>query len=163
VRDHPRSSRYGRPATFHSGGGGLVSTAADYLRFAQMLLNGGVLGDKRILRPETVAAMTTNQLEERLTPIWFGGLPLPGTGFGLGVSVRIAPSAPPYPGAVGEYGWPGAASTIFWVRPDEELIGMVLTQRMPFSMETVLAVRPHIDGAIVEKAAVRREPVGADR
>jgi CubicO group peptidase (beta-lactamase class C family) len=160
VFDHPKRSRFARAATFFSGGAGLVSTASDYLRFAQMLLNGGVLGDQRILKASTVVAMTTNQLDKKLIPIRFGGFPLPGTGFGLGVSVRVAPSAFPYPGAVGEWGWAGAASTSFWVRPDEELIGIVLTQHMPFTVVPVMAVRPLVDGAIVDGAAATRERAG---
>jgi len=149
IVDHPGSSRFGRPATLFSGGGGLVSTATDYLRFAQMLVNGGVLGRTRILKSETVAAMTSNQLEKKLVPIRFGATPMPGTGFGLGVSVRIASSPLPFPGAVGEYGWAGAASTSFWIVPGEEMVGMVMTQLMPFSVTPQIAVKRFMDGAVI--------------
>jgi CubicO group peptidase (beta-lactamase class C family) len=132
----------------------MVSTASDYLRFAQMLLNGGALGKTRILKSETVAAMTTNQLEESLVPIRIGPLPMAGTGFGLGVSVRVADS--PMLGPAGEYGWAGAATTNFWVQPDRELIGIILTQHMPYSLVPLMAVRPHVEGALVEEAAAVR-------
>jgi CubicO group peptidase (beta-lactamase class C family) len=144
VVDDPAKSRYGRPATFFSGGGGLVSTGADYLRFAQMLLDGGILGETRILEAKTVKAMTSNQLDEDLIPIRMGGFPLAGTGFGLGVSVRVARSA----------------STNFWVVPDEELIGMVMTQHMPYSAVPMMTVKPLVEGAVVKEA---REGAGVGK
>jgi CubicO group peptidase (beta-lactamase class C family) len=132
--ESPAASRYASPPSFLSAGGGLVSTAMDYLRFAQMLLNGGELDGVRLLRPETVALMTRNQLPDSAVPIDFGfeQVPdFPGTGFGLGFSVRVDLSHPELAGSLGEYGWGGAASTRFWVAPREQLIGLVMTQLMP--------------------------------
>jgi CubicO group peptidase (beta-lactamase class C family) len=163
VVDLPAKSRFGKPATFFSGGGGLVSTAADYLRFAQMLLNGGILGETRVLKAETVKAMTSNQLEKKLIPIRLAGFPLFGTGFGLGVSVKVIKSRFRPNDRIGEYGWSGAASTNFWVLPDEELIGLVLTQHMPYSTVPVMAVKPIINGAIKREAEAPREPAGVGK
>ncbi len=129
--DEPESSTYRRSPSLLSGGGGLVSTTRDYLRFCQMLLNGGRLNGVQILRPETVALMTRNHLPEKLVPIGFGLVKRPGVGFGLGFSVRVEATGDEPPGAVGEYGWGGAASTLFWISPREEMIGIAMTQRMP--------------------------------
>ena len=119
---------------FLSCGGGLVSTAEDYLRFCLMLGGGGALGGVRLLQPETVAEMTRNQLPEALIPIRkapqerYNGL-----GFGLGFSVRVRPSGF-VPGAeTGEYGWIGGASTEFTISPRSGLVIITLTQFMPFS------------------------------
>jgi CubicO group peptidase (beta-lactamase class C family) len=163
VLDDPATSRYRRPATLLLGGQGLVSTARDYLRFAQMLLNGGVLGKTRILKASTVKAMTTNQLDKKLVPIRIGGLPLAGNGFGLGLSVRVDRSPIPPFGTVGEYGWAGAATTSFWVVPSEKLIGMVLTQRMPYSVLPGMTVKPLVAAAIVREKKVEPEKAGATK
>jgi CubicO group peptidase (beta-lactamase class C family) len=91
VVDDPATSRYRTRRKYLSGGGGLVSTARDYARFCQMLLNGGELQGVRLLRSETVKEMTRNQLPIEALPMRLGGFPLPGTGFGLGVSDRVRP------------------------------------------------------------------------
>ncbi|MDE0230532.1 MAG: serine hydrolase [Spirochaetaceae bacterium] len=119
---------------FLSCGGGLVSTGPDYLRFCLMLAGGGALGGVRLLRPETVARMTRNQLPAALLPIRKAPQErYDGLGFGLGFSVRVAPSGF-VPGAeVGEYGWIGGASTEFTVSPRSGLVIITLTQFMPFS------------------------------
>jgi CubicO group peptidase (beta-lactamase class C family) len=133
---------------FLSGGGGLVSTARDYLRFAQMLQNGGELEGRRLLRAETVREMTKNQLPAEALPISVGKIALPGLGFGLGVSVRLdTKSSEPDPDA-GEYGWSGAASTYFWVAPHSDMVVVVLQQLEPFSMDLQAALRPVIYAAI---------------
>src|SRR5437016_10364453 len=88
VIDAPTASRYRAQRKYLSGGGGLVSTARDYSRFCQML-NGGTLQETRVLRPETVREMTTNQLPAESLPMNLNGFPQPGLGFGLGVSVRL--------------------------------------------------------------------------
>ena len=122
------------PPRFLSNGGGLVSTASDYLRFCLMLTGGGVLDGVRLLQPDTVAAMTRNQLPPELIPIRkqpqerYEGL-----GFGLGFSVRVRPSAFVPASQVGEYGWIGGASTEFWVSPASDLIVVTLAQYMRFS------------------------------
>ena len=117
-----------------SGGGGLVSTPADYIRFAQMLLDDGALGDVRILQPGTVAMMTENRLPEAMTPIEVSGVFPPAFGFGLGVAVLEEPAATPAADHEGSYFWAGVANTFFWVDPEADLIAMVWTQVEPFLM-----------------------------
>ncbi len=118
-----------------SGGGGLVSTAADYHRFTQMLLRRGELDSVRILGPRTVAYMTRNHLPGGTDMAHFsnpiGAEPEPGVGFGLGFSVVIDPAALKMPCSAGEYAWGGAASTEFWVDPVEELTVLFFTQLLP--------------------------------
>ena len=119
---------------FLSCGGGLVSTAHDYLRFCLMLSGNGTLGGVPLLQPATVARMTRNQLPAALLPIRKAPQErYDGLGFGLGFSVRVAPSGF-VPGAeVGEYGWIGGASTEFTISPRSGLVIITLTQFMPFS------------------------------
>jgi CubicO group peptidase (beta-lactamase class C family) len=123
---------------FLSGGGGLVSTASDYHRFAQMLARGGELDGVRLLGPRTVEYMAANHLPGNADLSTFGR-PLfaettfDGVGFGLGVSVTLDPVAAKVPGSVGDFGWGGAASTAFWVDPVEDLTGVFLTQLLPSS------------------------------
>ena len=136
LEDDPQDSPYGKPATFFSGGGGLVSTAADYLRFCLMLQNGGVLDGARLLGPKTVELMTQNHLPkgQDLTEVsvgLFGEVEMQGTGFGLGFSVNLGPDRQGEIGSAGEYAWGGAASTIFWIDPTEELVVIFMTQLMP--------------------------------
>lgn len=160
VIDAPATSRYAKPATFFSGGGGLVSTAEDYLRFCQMLVNGGELGGTRILRRETVEDMTSNHLPEDLIPIAVGPAGRPGIGFGLGFSVRVSATSDAPWAPVGEYGWGGAASTHFWVSPRDELVVVALSQYMPFSDRLQKAIKPIVYGAMTDrpqKASNRRE------
>lgn len=148
VGDAPETSLFRKKPRFLSGGGGLVSTARDYLRFSQMLLNGGEFQGQRLLRAETVRAMTTNHLPPEALPIKLGGVPLTGVGFGLGVAVRLEADADkPDPGA-GEYSWGGAASTAFWIAPRSELVVVVLQQLQPANSELRLALRPVIYAAI---------------
>jgi len=132
LQDAPTGSRYTRPPNFLSGGGGLVSTAGDYLRFAQMLLNGGVLDGNRLLGRKTVEMMRVNHLPAGLMPIQVGPTPDSGYGFGLGVSVLTDPTASSQPGSAGSFGWSGAATTQFWIDPTEEMIGLLLAQFFPF-------------------------------
>ena len=115
-----------------SGGGGLVSTAADYVRFSQMLLDEGELQGVRILQPESVDVMRTNRLPESLIPIRLGPLwEAPGYGFGLGFSVLTDADATPYGDNDGVFRWWGYGSTYFWIDPVDELIGLVMTQLLP--------------------------------
>ncbi len=120
------SRNFHEGATFQSGGGGLVSTASDYLRFCQMLLNGGELDGVRILSPKTVALMTTNNLGD--VPMGFGRR---GVGFGLDFAVVEDPGEVGEIGSAGEYNWGGAAGTRFWVDPQEALIGVFMVQSLP--------------------------------
>ncbi len=136
LQDDPRTSSYLQPPSFISGGGGLVSTAADYMRFARMLLGGGTLDGTRILGRKTVELMTVNHLP--------GGVDLPqlsrsmfsegaynGVGFGLGLATTIAAAQTLTLGSTGDFFWGGAASTFFVVDPREDMVIMLLTQLIP--------------------------------
>ncbi len=132
-----RASVYAESPAFLSGGGGLVSTARDYLRFCQMLLNGGELGGVRILGRKTIELMTLNHLPggRDVAQCNLGGqfsqISYEGVGFGLGFSVTLDLARAQIVGSVGEYAWGGAASTAFWIDPKEELVVIFLTQFMP--------------------------------
>lgn len=128
VIDAPRESRYAQPTQRPSGGGGLLSTTPDYLRFAQMLLNGGELDGERLLGRKTVELMRANHLGDG---IFVDNNPASGLGFGLGVSVLLDLGKGQTLGSVGNYGWGGAANTNFWIDPKEELIGILMLQFMP--------------------------------
>ena len=125
-----------QPMPWQSGGAGLSSTAPDYVRFAQMLLNGGELDGTRLLAPSSVALMSADHLPpgvafDPVTPVLFGGeapMPSMGQGFGLGVAVRTQAGVNPLPGSVGTYYWGGALGTYFWIDPREKLIAMKMTQ-----------------------------------
>ena len=121
-----------------SGGGGLVSTAADYHRFTKMLLRGGELEGTRLLGSRTLAGMTRNQLPggvdlEDFGRALFAETSYAGVGFGLGFAVVLDPVAAKWMGNRGEYGWGGAASTAFWVDPVDRVIVIFMTQLMPSS------------------------------
>lgn len=122
------------PATnttsFARGGYGLFSTIGDYMRFAQMLLNRGQLEGVRILAPKIVDLMHMNHLPKSLLPWEIGGVPSTGYGFGLGSRVLLNVAQSAMPGSVGEFGWGGAAKTHYWIDPQEELIGILMTQYM---------------------------------
>jgi len=114
-----------------SGGAGAVSTPGDYLRFAQMLLNGGQLNGTRVLSRTTVALMTSDSLGTRIeAPITPGEMLLgtPGYTFGLGFAVRQGPGVAGVPGSAGEFMWAGYAGTYFWVDPKEQIVGVYMTQ-----------------------------------
>lgn len=114
----------------HSGGHGLVSTAADYLRFAQLVLNKGELDGVRLLGRKTVELMTINHLPAALLPITMGD-PWPGFGYGLGIGVLMDLAQSGIMGSVGNIRWSGWANTHFWVDPQEQLIGILLLQYVP--------------------------------
>jgi CubicO group peptidase (beta-lactamase class C family) len=130
-----------RPAMW-SGGGGLVGTAGDYLRFALMLRGGGALDGPRLLSPRTVAYMTTNHLPggqdlEHFGRPLFAETTFDGVGFGLGFSVVVDPAAGKVLCGRGEYGWGGAYSTTFWVAPEEDLTALFFTQLLPSSTHPI--------------------------
>lgn len=140
VEDHPSSSRWANPDRFQSGGGGLVSTAQDYLQFAQLLLGRGRVGTTRLLSHRSVDLMRSNFLtrDQRRVPA-FGHVLWAGQGFGLGVSIVDDPAQQLPHGyrSVGSFGWPGAYGTSWFADPVENLIGLMLIQRRaiePFSM-----------------------------
>ena len=134
--DDPATSNYADPQTFFSGGGGLVSTAHDYHRFCQMLLNGGELDGARLLGPKTIELMTMNHLpdgqdlSDRALGT-FSETANDGVGFGLGFAMIVDIPRTQNVGSLGEYYWGGAASTIFWIDPVEDMIVIFLTQFMP--------------------------------
>jgi CubicO group peptidase (beta-lactamase class C family) len=117
-------------SSFARGGHGLFSTAGDYMRFAQMLLNRGTLDGVRILAPKIADLMHMNHLPHTLLPYEIAGEPSAGYGFGLGSRVLLNVAESGLPGSAGEFGWGGAAKTYYWVDPKEELIGVLMTQYM---------------------------------
>jgi CubicO group peptidase (beta-lactamase class C family) len=125
VIDNPPTSPYTKPVKFASGGGGLVSTAEDYLRFCQMLLSQGRLGNTRLLGRKTVELMFANHLAPDV-PSYD-----PAYGFGLGGAVLLDPARSQRLGSAGSWLWGGAANTKFWIDPREELIGILMLQFMP--------------------------------
>ena len=131
------TSPYRSPQRFLSGGGGLVSTTADYLRFTQMLTNRGELDGVRILGRKTVELMTANHLpgdgslRDFAMPGSYGEVGFDGMGFGLTMAVTKGPAESGVIGSAGEFMWGGAASTIFWVDPVEDLTVVFMTQLMP--------------------------------
>jgi CubicO group peptidase (beta-lactamase class C family) len=132
------------------GGGGMVSTIGDYVRFADMLRRGGVadptIGGERLLSPRTVSYMATNHLPGNADLAEFGR-PIfsettqEGFGFGLGFTVLMDPARARVAGSTGDFGWGGAASTTFVVDPVEDMISVFMTQLMPSS---TYPLRPYI-------------------
>ena len=136
LHDPADRSRYLEPARTLSGGGGLVSTAADYLRFTRLLRGCGALEGVRLLGRKSIELMTMNHLPGDLVDMGqprFSEMPFAGIGFGLGVSVVLDPAKARILGSPGEYAWGGMASTTFWVDPAEDLIVLLLTQLTPSS------------------------------
>jgi len=138
LQDDPKKSPYLKPATFLSGGGGLVSTADDYMRFCRMLLNGGELDGERLLGPKTIQLMASNHLPggkdlTQMSQSLFSEATYAGVGFGLGFATTMNPAATLIPGTAGDFFWGGAASTFFWVDPVEDLAVVFLTQLLPSS------------------------------
>jgi CubicO group peptidase (beta-lactamase class C family) len=132
------SSAYLAPAEMISGGGGLVSTTADYFRFCKMMNQGGHLDGKRYLGRKTIELMQSNHLPEgkdipQLSVSMFSEAIFNGIGFGLGFSVVTDPAKTMIPGSVGESAWGGLASTAFWLDPKEDLFVIFMTQLMPSS------------------------------
>jgi CubicO group peptidase (beta-lactamase class C family) len=138
LQDDPATSSFLAPPSLISGGGGLCSTASDYLTFCRALLGGGELGGVRLLGPKTLALMTVNHLPggrdlPEMSRSLFSEATYNGIGFGLGFSVTMNPAQTLIPGSAGEYAWGGAATTSFWIDPAEELIAVFMTQVLPSS------------------------------
>ena len=135
--DDPETSRLRRPTTFLSGGGGLVGTAGDYLRFVHMLASGGVLDGVRVLASRTVALMASNHLpgggdlRSVVMPGGYGEVGFDGMGFGLTVAVGLGPVATQSLSPAGEFMWGGAASTAFWIEPASRVVVVFMTQLIP--------------------------------
>ncbi|RKN20080.1 class A beta-lactamase-related serine hydrolase [Micromonospora musae] len=145
-----------RKPILHSGGGGLICSAADYHRFTQMLVRGGELDGVRLLGPRTVRFMTRNHLPDGqdLGTLSTGGFAeslLDGVGFGLGFAVVDDPIPSRVPSSVGEYYWGGVASTAFWVDPAEEITALFFTQLLPSSTYPIRSqLRQLVYSALVE-------------
>ncbi len=134
--------------TYFKGGAGLVSTVGDYIKFAQMLLNGGEANGRRYLSPKTVHLMTSNHIVG-MSP---GMLPTtqPGYGFGLGFAVRLDEGQGTSAGSKGDANWGGAWGTAFWIDPKEALVGIVMTQAPSKQSDTRTLMRNLTYGAIVK-------------
>jgi len=141
VKDAPATSRYLTKPKRFSGGGGLVSTARDYTRFCQMLIDGGQLDGNWLLKEETVKMMLKDHMPKGAKS---------GDGFGLGFYVNIHRKTGDPPVAIGEYGWGGAASTHFWIVPKDDMIVVALQQRMPFKRTLRNKITPLVYEAIVD-------------
>jgi len=136
VQDDGQKSTYAKPPILESGGGGLVSTAHDYMRFCRMMLNGGSLDGVQILSPKTVELFSLNflpdnqELASMAPPGAFSEAGYSGIGFSIGCGVNIDVARTRLPGSLGEYFWGGAASTAFWIDPKEDLTVVFMTQVM---------------------------------
>ena len=150
LKDDPKTSRYLENPAFKSGGGGLCSTASDYMRFLLMIENGGQFDGKRYLKKKSVKLMTTNQIPKGGGWVTFGDEVREGVGFGHGFSVRVKMSDWDPDGRVGEYGWGGAASTHYWISPKDDLVVLTLEQVMPYSFNTEWALKGLIYNALVD-------------
>jgi CubicO group peptidase (beta-lactamase class C family) len=154
--DDPADSAYARPGKLFTGSSGLISTASDYVRFAEMLRRGGSIGGVRLLGARTVGYMTQNHLPGGVdlasiaTESTFSETRYEGVGFGLGFHVVLDPVRTQVPGSAGEYGWGGMASTAFWVDPVEELTFVFMTQLVPSSALNLRAeLRSIVYGALI--------------
>lgn len=141
-----------RPPTFLSGGGGLVSTADDYLRFCHLLVGGGALDGVRLLSPRTLRFMASNHLPggrllNEMGQTTFSEVSMEGTGFGLGFSVLVDAPANTTLGSPGLFAWGGAASTAFWIDPAEELAVVFMTQLLP---STTYPLRRHLQAGVYQ-------------
>lgn len=146
---------YATEPTMPSGGGGLVSTAEDYYRFAQMLANGGEIDGERVLSPATVKLMTSNHLPaELLTGQWGIGQHVmrPGFGYGFNCAVVFDPAAAALPDGKGTFFWDGAAGTWFWVDPTNDVVFVGMIQRRGGSDNHTLLYKSHaaVYGALVQ-------------
>jgi CubicO group peptidase (beta-lactamase class C family) len=134
--DDPASSIFAKPRPIASGGGGLVGTGRDYLRFCRMMLNRGALDGERLLGRKTIELMTANHLGGDMASMGqarFSESNYSGIGFGLGFSVMLDPARAQILGSPGEYAWGGAASTGFWIDPVEDMAVILMTQLTPSS------------------------------
>ena len=136
VQDDAGNSVFAAPPSLESGGGGLLSTGHDYMRFCRMMLHGGTLDGVQILSPKTVAMFSLNylpgnrELADMAPPGLFSEARYSGVGFSIGCGVNVNVAKTRVPGTLGEYFWGGAASTAFWIDPKEELAVVFMTQVM---------------------------------
>lgn len=138
LQDDPQDSQF-MDRSFYSGGGGLLSTLDDYLAFCQMLLNGGSVGERRVIGRKTLEMMRANHLPggadlASVSIAGFSETHNEGVGFGLGFASKLDPVKNGYPASRGSYYWGGLASTLFWVDPSEDLAVVFMTQLIPSSV-----------------------------
>ncbi|MFM8580764.1 MAG: serine hydrolase domain-containing protein, partial [Planctomycetaceae bacterium] len=152
--ERAEQSTLSQPPRLVLGGAGLVSTIDDYARFCQMLLAGGRWGERRVLRGETVAHMTANQLVGSAYPVKVTATPWAGVGYGLGVSVVCERLSADSGVPVGEYGWSGSASTHFWSSPHDDLFVIVMAQVIPFTLQLEWALKPLVYQAVRDRGPV---------
>jgi CubicO group peptidase (beta-lactamase class C family) len=153
-----------RDVRWHSGGGGLAGSAPDYLRFTQMLLNGGELEGVRLLAPKTVAHMAADHLPpgcqygDTSRPRFGALAPVPemGYGFGLGFAVRKAQGLSPVPGSVGEFFWGGVLGTYFWIDPQEQMVVVMMMQAPDQRLRYRYLTRRLVYAAVTGPARSRR-------
>jgi CubicO group peptidase (beta-lactamase class C family) len=150
IKDDPTKSGYLRKPGLLSGGGGLVGTASDYMRFLLMVTGDGEFNGQRILSKESVNLMRTDQVPKMAGWVKFGEEERTGVGYGLGFSVTVEPHKANPHAKKNEYGWGGAASTHYWLSPEDDLVVVTMEQRMPYSPETEVALKPVIYGAVEE-------------
>ena len=154
----PPSSSYTEPGKFFSAGGGLVSTVPDYLRFSQMILNGGELDGERILKAGTVTEMGTNALEPAQGTVSFADgfvppRPFAGYGWGLAIGVRLADGVHTVPGSPGDLVWGGLANTTYFIDPVENIVAVAMTQYLgPDADELVFRLREGVYGALAARS-----------
>lgn len=148
-----------QPSAAPSGGGGLVSTAGDYMRFCEALRQGGKLGDVRLIGPKTLTLMRSNHLPggadlADISQSMFSEATYRGVGFGLGFAVTTDVAKTMVAGSVGEYWWGGAASTAFWIDPVEDICVVFLTQFLPSSLYPIRReLRSMVNAAVLESKA----------
>ena len=149
VKDDPTTSRYLKKPALPSGGGGLVSTTSDYMRFLLCIYKKGQLNGKRILKQETVNLMIQNHVPKKVGYIKFGKQERDGIGFGYGFSVseKLSKFAPDR--KVGDYGWGGAASTHYWLSPEDDLVVITMEQTQPYSFMLETALKSVISESII--------------
>lgn len=149
---HPIEVDVPEEPAFYSGGGGLYSTGPDYLRLLRMLLRAGELGGARVLRPDTVAAMTRNQIDALVLPPSRPGLPefFPGMAKKFGLAGLINTEETPSGRSPGSWAWGGAFNTFFWVDPTRHVAGLILTQITPFGDAAVGDLFARFERAIYE-------------
>ena len=157
-RSAPPSSSYTEPGKFFSAGGGLVSTVPDYLRFGQMILNGGELDGERILEAGTVAEMGANALGPAQGTVSFADgfvppRPFAGYGWGLAIGVRLADGVHTVPGSPGDLVWGGLANTTYFIDPVENIVAVAMTQYLgPEADELVFRLREGVYGALAVRS-----------
>jgi CubicO group peptidase (beta-lactamase class C family) len=165
LQDDAGKSTYAEPPKLESGGGGLVSTAHDYMRFCRMMLGGGTLDGVQILSPKTVEMFSMNLLPggKLLTDLvagegMFSEAGYAGVGFSIGCGVTMDISKTHVPGTPGEFFWGGAASTAFWIDPKEDLAVVFMTQVMGTDARLTLRrdLRTLVYSAMTDKAGGKR-------